>query len=131
MAARTPRAPNRTPNKAGGGKRPIVAPTRAQLKAMEARAASAARATAFARGEDADDAPGGGRGGTATRGARTMRNASRSGVRAGAERNIGSYPTPEFSVRTEMEYHRRDLIRLLIVAAILIVVYVVLWFFLH
>ena len=38
---------------------------------------------------------------------------------------------PEFSVRTEMEYHRRDLIRLLIVAAVLIVIYVVLWFFLH
>jgi len=133
MAARTPKAPNRTPNKAGGGKKPTQAPTRAQLKAMEARAASAARATAFARGEDMDDAPsgGGGRAGTATRSARTTRNAGRSGVRAGAERNIGAYPTPEFSVRTEMEYHRRDLIRLLIVAAILIVIYVVLWFFLH
>ncbi len=131
MAARTPKAPNRTPGKTGGAKKLTPTPTRAQLKAMEARAASAARATAFARGEDTDDALGGGRTGTATRSARTTRNASRSGVRAGAERSIGSYPAPEFSVRTEMEYHRRDLIRLLIVAAVLIVVYVVLWFFLH
>ncbi|MHB8645056.1 MAG: hypothetical protein ACYDAR_04625 [Thermomicrobiales bacterium] len=128
MAARTPKAPNR-PTRTGGAKKPTPAPTRAQLKAMEARAASAARATAFARGEDVDDTPDGGR--TATRGTRTTRAASRSGVRAGAERTIGSLPMPEFSVRTEMAYHRRDLIRLLIVAAILIVIYVVLWFFLH
>ncbi len=98
---------------------------------MEAREASAARATAFARGEDLDDAPAGGRSATTTRSSRTVRNANRSGVRAGAERNIGAYPMPEFSVRTEMEYQRRDLIRLLIVAAVVVVAYVVLWFFLH
>ncbi len=106
-------------------------PTRAQLKAMEARAASAARATAFARGDDMEDAAHGGRSTTATRSARTMRNASRSGARVGADRSVGSYPMPEFSVRTEMEYHRRDLIRLLLVAAALVIIYVVLWFFLH
>lgn len=131
MAARTPKAPNKAPGKVGSAKKPTPAPTRAQLKAMEARAASAARATAFARGEDLDDAPNGSRSTPATRSARTMRNASRSGVRAGAERGVGSYPMPEFSVRTEMEYHRRDLIRLLLVAAALVVIYVVLWFFLH
>lgn len=98
---------------------------------MEARAASAARASAFARGEDVDETPVGGRASTATRASRTPRAASRSGIRAGAERSVGSYAAPEFSVRTEMEYQRRDLVRLLIVAAVLIVVYVVLWFFLH
>lgn len=131
MAARTPKAPNKAPGKGGGAKKPTPTPSRAQLKAMEARAASAARATAFARGEDVDDRPSSGRTTTATRSTRTARNASRSGVRAGAERGVGSYPMPEFSVRTEMEYHRRDLARLLILAAVLIVVYVVLWFFLH
>ncbi len=60
-----------------------------------------------------------------------MRNASRSGARVGADRSVGSYPMPEFSVRTEMEYHRRDLIRLLLVAAALVIIYVALWFFLH
>lgn len=130
MAARTPKAPNKVP-KAGGAKRPVPTPTRAQLKAMEARAASAARATAFARGEDMDDVPASGRAGTATRSARTTRNASRSGGRAGADRSISSSPMPEFSVRAEMEYHRRDLILLLLVAAVLIVIYIVLWFFLH
>ncbi|GEM_PF-5684591 len=129
MAARTPKAPNKAPGKIGSAKKPT--PTRAQLKAMEARAASAARATAFARGEDVDDAPNSRQTATATRGTRTTRNAGRSGVRAGADRTIGSLPMPEFSVRTEMEYHRRDLVRLLIVAATLIVIYVVLWFFLH
>lgn len=131
MAARTPKAPNRVPGKGGGAKKPTPAPTRAQLKAMEARAASAARATAFARGEDMDGAPGDARSTTATRSARTARNVNRSGVRAGAERGVGSYPMPEFSVRTEMEYHRRDLILLLLVAAVLIVIYIVLWFFLR
>jgi hypothetical protein len=130
MAARTPKAPNRNPGKGGGAKKPT--PTRAQLKAMEARAASAARASAFARGEDVDEGPSGGHAATSTRSPRTGRNASRSGIRAGAERSIGSaYSAPDFSVRTEMEYQRRDLVRLLIVAAILVVVYVVLWFFLH
>jgi hypothetical protein len=131
MAARTPKAPNKAPGKAGGAKKPTPAPTRAQLKAMEARAASAARATAFARGEDVDDTPERGRAATTTRSGRAARGAGRSGVRAGAERGIGAYPMPEFSVRTEMEYHRRDLIRLLIVAAVLLVIYIVLWFFLH
>ncbi|MDQ6832778.1 MAG: hypothetical protein M3008_05215 [Chloroflexota bacterium] len=106
-------------------------PSRAQLKAMEARAASAARASAFARGDDMDDAPNGSQSISATRSARTMRNASRSGARVGTDRSVGSYPMPEFSVRTEMEYHRRDLIRLLLVAAALVVIYIVLWFFLH
>ncbi len=129
MAAQTPKAPNRNPGKAGGAKKPT--PTRAQLKAMEARAASAARASAFARGEDIDETPRGGGTGTATRSPRSARNASRSGIRAGAERSLGSYSAPDFSVRTEMEYQRRDLVRLLIVAAVLIVVYIVLWFFLH
>ena len=129
MAAQTPRAPNRNSGKAGGAKKPT--PSRAQLKAMEARAASAARASAFARGEDMDETPKGGSTGTATRSARSTRNASRSGVRAGAERSLGSYAAPDFSVRTEMEYQRRDLIRLLILAGVLILVYIVLWFFLH
>jgi hypothetical protein len=132
MAARTPKAPNRTPGKTGGAKRLTPTPTRAQLKAMEARAASAARAAAFARGEDIDDTPRGNSGSTATRSARSARNTSRSGIRAGAERSLGgSYAAPDFSVRTEMEYQRRDLIRLLIVAGVLVVAYVVLWFFLH
>src|SRR5690349_20507015 len=128
MAARTPKAPNTRTNRSGGGKKPTV--NRAQLKAMEARAASAARASAFARGEDVDDRPTGGRTATATRTARGARGAGR-GVRAGAERGVGTYPTPEFSVRTEMEYQRRDLIRLLIVAAIVLVVFIVLTFFLR
>lgn len=131
MAARTPRAPNKSAGKIGSAKKPTPTPTRAQLKAMEARAASAARATAFARGEDVGDVPDSRRGATATRAARATRNAGRSGVRAGAERTIGALPAPEFSVRAEMEYHHRDLIRLLLVAAILIVIYIVLWFFLH
>jgi hypothetical protein len=129
MAAQTPKAPNRNSGKSGGARKPT--PTRAQLKAMEARAASAARASAFARGEDVDEAPKGGGTGTATRSARTTRNASRSSIRAGAERSLGSYAAPDFSARTEMEYQRRDLIRLLIVAAVLIVAYIILWFFLH
>jgi hypothetical protein len=130
MAAQTPKAPNRNTGKAGGAKKPT--PSRAQLKAMEARAASAARASAFARGEDMDETPKGGGTGTATRSARSARNASRSGIRAGAERSLGgSYAAPDFSVRTEMEYQRRDLIRLLILAGVLILVYIVLWFFLH
>lgn len=130
MAARTPKAPNRNPGKSGSAKKPT--PTRAQLKAMEARAASAARASAFARGEDVDEAPGGGRTTTTPRAPRAGRNAGRSGIRAGAERSIReTYAAPEFSLRTEMEYQRRDLVRLLILAGILLVIYVVLWFFLH
>lgn len=129
MAAQTPKAPNRNPGKAGGAKKPT--PSRAQLKAMEARAASAARASAFARGEDIAETPRSGGTGTATRSARTTRTAGRSGIRAGAERSLGSYAAPDFSVRTEMEYQRRDLIRLLIIAGVLIVTYIVLWFFLH
>lgn len=129
MAAQTPKAPNRNPGKAGGAKKPT--PSRAQLKAMEARAASAARASAFARGEDIDETPRSGGTGTATRSVRTTRTAGRSGIRAGAERSLGSYAAPDFSVRTEMEYQRRDLIRLLIIAGVLIVTYIVLWFFLH
>lgn len=130
MAARTPKAPNRSPGKTGGGaKKPT--PTRAQLKAMEARAASAARASAFARGEDVDEPPASGRASSPARSSRGPRAAGRSGIRAGAERSIGPSFAPEFSVRTEMEYQRRDLVRLLIVAAILVVVYIVLWFFLH
>jgi hypothetical protein len=129
MAAGTPKAPNRNAGKTGGAKKPAV--SRAQIKAMEARAASAARATAFARGEDMDEAPTGGRTASATRSPRNVRSASRSGVRAGAERAVGTYPAPEFSVRTEMEYQRRDLIRLLIVAAMVVVAYLVLWFFLR
>lgn len=130
MAARTPKAPNKTPNKTGGAKKPTV--NRAQLKAMEARAASAARASAFARGEDVDDSPAsGGRSSTATRTQRSSRTGGRSGVRAGTERGAGAFSMPEFSVKTEMEYQRRDLVRLLIVAAVLVVIYVVLWFFLH
>jgi hypothetical protein len=129
MAAQTPKASNRNPGKTGSAKKPT--PTRAQLKAMEARAASAARASAFARGEDVDEMPIGGKTSTTTRSARTTRNASRSSIRAGAERSLGSYAAPDFSVRTEMEYQRRDLIRLLIVAAVLIVAYIILWFFLH
>ena len=131
MVARTPKAPNKAPGEVGSAKKPTPTPSRAQLKAMEARAASAARATAFARGEDVDGMPDSGRAATAPRSARAARNASRSGVRAGAERNIGAYPMPEFSVRTEMEYHRHDLIRLLLVAAVLVAIYVVLWFFLR
>jgi hypothetical protein len=98
---------------------------------MEARAASAARASAFARGEDIDETPRSGGTGTATRSARTTRTAGRSSIRAGAERSLGSYAAPDFSVRTEMEYQRRDLIRLLIIAGVLIATYIVLWFFLH
>ena len=131
MAARTPKAPNKASGKGGGTKKPAPVPTRAQLKAMEARAASAARATAFARGEDMDDVPNGGRTTTAPRSARSARNVSRSGGRTSANRHTASYPMPEFSVRTEMEYHRRDLLLLLLVAAVLIVIYIVLWFFLH
>lgn len=129
MAARTPKASNRNSGKTGGAKKPT--PTRAQLKAMEARAASAARASAFARGEDIDETPDSGRTATAPRPSRAPRSAGRSGIRAGAERSVGSYSAPDFSVRTEMEYQRRDLVRLLIVAGVLIAVYAVLWFFLH
>src|SRR3954468_3130708 len=105
MAARTPKAPNRTAGK-GGGKRPTPTPTRAQLKAMEARAASAARAAAFARGEDMNESADGGRTATTTRAPRAGRTVGRSGIRSSAERSLGSYTTPEFSVRTEMEYQR-------------------------
>jgi hypothetical protein len=124
MAAQTPKAPNtKTGNRPNTPKR--SAPNRAQIKAMEARAASAARAAAFARGEDVDAAP---RAGTATSTTRTTR---RAGVRAGAQREVGYAPaSTELSVRAEMEYHRRDLIRLLLIAAIVIVLYLVLWFFL-
>lgn len=124
MAAQTPKAPNtKTGNRPSTTKR--SPPNRAQLKAMEARAASAARAAAFARGEDVEDAA---RAGTATSTSRTTR---RSGVRAGAQREVGYTPaSTELSVRAEMEYHRRDLIRLLLIAAVVIVLYVVLWFFL-
>ncbi len=128
MAARTPKAPNTKANRSGGAKKPAV--NRAQLKAMEARAASAARASAFARGEDVEEEPTGGRAATTTRTSRAPRGGAR-GVRAGAERGVGTYPTPEFSVRTEMEYQRRDLIRLLIVAAIVLVVFIILTFFLR
>lgn len=129
MAARTPKAPNKTPNRVTGAKKPPV--SRAQLKAMEARAASAARASAFARGEDLEEQPASSRSTTSTRTGRTPRGGTRTGVRAGAERTVGAYPMPEFSVRTEMEYQRRDLIRLLIVAAIIIVVFIILTFFLR
>jgi hypothetical protein len=79
-----------------------------------------------------DEMPRSGGTGTATRPARTTRTAGRSGIRAGAERSLGgSYAAPDFSVRTEMEYQRRDLIRLLIIAGVLIATYIVLWFFLH
>jgi hypothetical protein len=128
MAAQTPKAPNtKSGNRQGTGKRST--PNRAQIKAMEARAASAARATAFARGEDIADSTGSG-GTTST--TRANRPSRRSGVRAGAQRDVGYAPaTTELTVRAEMEYHRRDLIRLLLIAAIVIVLYLVLWFILR
>ncbi len=129
MAARTPKAPNNSTGKVGSAKKPTI--NRAQLKAMEARAASAARAAAFARGEDVDTAPDGTRAATNARRDRTARAGNRSGVRAGAERGLGSYSVPDFSLRTEMEYQRRDLIRLLIVAAVVLAVFIVLTFFLR
>jgi hypothetical protein len=96
---------------------------------MEARAASAARAAAFARGEDVDmDARSGGSA-TTTRANRPTR---RTGVRAGAQRDVGYTPASnELTVRAEMEYHRRDLIRLLLIAAVVVVVYVAIWFVLR
>src|SRR5947209_8681871 len=110
MAAQTPKAPNTKPgNRPANTKR--SAPNRAQLKAMEARAASAARAAAFARGEDVDDAS---RASGATTASRTSRTPRKPGVRAGAQRELGYAPaSSELTVRAEMEYHRRDLIRLL------------------
>src|SRR3954454_4612265 len=128
MAAQTPKAPNtKTGNRPSTAKR--SAPNRAQLKAMEARAASAARAAAFARGEDVDAESRSG--GTATT-TRANRPARRAGVRAGAQRDVGYAPaTTELSVRAEMEYHRRDLIRLLLIAAVVVVLYVVIWFILR
>jgi cobalamin biosynthesis Mg chelatase CobN len=127
MAARTPKAPNtKTGNQPSTTKR--SAPNRAQLKAMEARAASAARAAAFARGEDVNNES---RAGGAASATRTNRSTRKVGVRAGAQREVGYAPaSTELSVRAEMEYHRRDLIRLLLIAAIVVVLYVVLWFFL-
>jgi hypothetical protein len=127
MAAQTPKAPNtKTGNRPTTPKR--SAPNRAQLKAMEARAASAARAAAFARGEDVGEAPGAGSAGTAT----APRPARRTGPRAGAQREVGYAPaTNELTVRAEMEYHRRDLIRLLLIAAIVVILYVVIWFILR
>src|SRR5258708_1418602 len=111
MAAQTPKAPNTKP-----GNRPTTpkrsAPNRAQLKAMEARAAGAAGASAFARGEDVDDAS---RSGGATTAPRASRTPRKLGVRAGAQREWGYAPaSSELTVRAEMEYHRRDLIRLLL-----------------
>ena len=128
MAARTPKAPNTTPgNRPGNPKRPV--PNRAQLKAMEARAASAARAAAFARGEDFDSDNA--RSGTATAD-RPNRPTRRSGTRAGAQREVGYTPaSSEMTVRSEMEYHRRDLIRLLMIAALVVVLYAVIWFVLR
>lgn len=126
MAAQTPKAPN----KSGAGPKPPTtkkpALNRAQIKAMEARAASAARAAAFARGEDVEEMP------AASGVQRVNRPARRSGVRAGAERGAGFSPAaPELSVRAEMDYQRRDLMRLLLLTGILLVAYILLWFFLR
>lgn len=130
MAARTPKAPNKQQPRPGGGasgsgRKPT--PTRAQIKAMEARAASTARATAIARGADADDVVVTNRSTTAPASSRFR---TREGIRT-TDRGVSAATAAEFSVRTEMEYQRRDLYRLLIVAAIILVVFIALTFVLR
>ncbi len=115
-----------TSGTSGGRKPPQL--TRAQIKAMEARAASTARATAVARGDDSDIVSEVTR--TATN-LRTPRTRTREGVRT-ANRTVSTISTAaDFSIKTEMEYQRRDLVRLLLIAAVVIVIFAVLWFFLR
>lgn len=94
---------------------------------MEARAASTARATAVARGEDSDTVSEVTR--TATN-LRTPRTRTREGLRT-ADRTVSAATAADFSVKTEMEYQRRDLVRLLLIAAVVLATFAVLWFFLR
>lgn len=94
---------------------------------MEARAAATARATAIARGEDADTITEVAR--TSTQ-PRTVRSRTREGLRTNEtrlrDRGVSAAAVAEFSIKTEMEYQRRDLIRLLLIAAIILVVFIIL-----
>ncbi len=143
MAAQRPKAPKAptqsaptrpTPDAAnlplanrptGGNRKQAPQLNRAQIKAMESRAAATARATAVARGEDTDNVMEVTR--TATQ-ARTPRSRTREGLRTNDVRARGGAlsAAADFSIKTEMNYQRRDLVRLLLVAAIILVVFIVL-----
>jgi len=129
MAAQRPKAPKAptqsaptrpTPDAAnlplanrptGGNRRQAPQLNRAQIKAMEARAAATARATAVARGEDTD----------------TVTEVTRTATQARTPRSGGALSAAaDFSIKTEMNYQRRDLMRLLLVAAIILVIFIVL-----
>ena len=143
MAAQRPKAPTKTTQSAstrltpdatnappvnrpaGGTRRQSPQLNRAQIKAMEARAAATARATAIARGEDTDTIAEVTRTATQTR---TPRSRTREGLRTNDVRVRGgaSSAAADFSIKTEMDYQRRDLVRLLLVAAVILVVFIVL-----
>ncbi len=147
MAAQRPKAPTKPTRPAqpqaggaagggesptGGNRRPPAQLTRAQIKAMEARAAATARATAIARGEDADTVTQVTRTSTQTY---TPRSRTREGLTTNdlhaRARGVSAATAAEFSIKTEMEYQRRDLMRLLLLAGVILVVFIVLHFVLR
>ncbi len=99
---------------------------------MEARAAATARATAIARGEDADTVTQVTRTSTQTY---TPRSRTREGLTTNdlhaRARGVSAATAAEFSIKTEMEYQRRDLMRLLLLAGVILVVFIVLHFVLR